>query len=218
MARLSYSSNVFINCPFDPDFLEIRNAVIFAVFDCGFTPRCALEENNGVNVRFDKIQRIIQECKYGIHDISCTDLDTANRLPRFNMPLELGVFIGAKRYGDKRQKEKNCLILDSQPYRFQKFISDIAGHDIRSHEANPEEAIKRVRDWLNDASGRRTIPGGREIVRRFRAFEQDLPDMCAAVPIEADELTYNDYAQFIAEWLRQESVEVVQNSAADEAA
>jgi hypothetical protein len=217
MSRANYSSNVFINCPFDGDFLEIRNAIVFAVFDCGFTPRCALEESNSGNVRFDKIQKIIQECKYGIHDISCTELDAVNGLPRFNMPLELGVFVGAKRYGDRRQKEKNCIILDRDRYRYQIFISDIAGHDIRSHEADPEEAIRCVRDWLNDASGRKTIPGGREIVRRFRLFEEDLPALCAAVPIEVDELTYNDYAQFIAEWLRQ-SAEGEQNQAEDRAA
>lgn len=205
MAISSYASNVFINCPFDDEFLEIRNAIIFSIFDCGFTPRCALEESNGGDVRFDKIQKIIQECKYGIHDISYTELDTVNDLPRFNMPLELGVFMGAKRYGDRKQKEKDCLILDKARYRYQIFVSDIAGHDIRSHEGDPEEAIKCVRDWLNDASGRKPVPGGREIVRRFRAFEEDLPDMCVAVPIEVDELTYNDYAQFIAEWLRQES-------------
>src|SRR5262249_5963635 len=30
-------------------------------------------------------------CKYGIHDISRTEVTSASGLPRFNMPLELGV-------------------------------------------------------------------------------------------------------------------------------
>ncbi len=199
----SYSSNVFINCPFDDDYLELRNALIFAVYDCGFIPRCALEEDNGGNVRFEKIQNLISECKFGVHDISRTELDDVNELPRFNMPLELGVFIGAKHFGDKHQKLKNCLVLDKEQYRYQKYISDIAGHDIRSHESNPENLISCVRNWLNDASKRKTIPGGREIVRRFRKFEADLPAMCAAVPIDEDELTYNDYSNFISYWLQE---------------
>lgn len=122
MATSSYNSSVFINCPFDDAFVPIRNAIVFAIYDCGFIPRCALEEDNGGNVRFDKIQRIIAECKFGVHDISCTELDAHNNLPRFNMPLELGVFLGAKRYGGPDQRRKNCLILDREQYRYQQFI------------------------------------------------------------------------------------------------
>ena len=202
MASRRTAGHVFVNCPFDHQYLEIRNALVFAVFDCGFTPRCALEVEDSGEVRFDKIQRIISECRYGIHDISRTEIDPETELPRFNMPLELGVFLGAKRYGDLGQKGKRCLILDREQYRYQKFISDIAGHDIRSHENDPEKAIERVRNWLNTASGRKTIPGGKAIVGRWRQFEEDLPDMCAQIVIEIDELQYNDYAVLISEWLR----------------
>ncbi len=48
-------------------------------------------------------------------------------LPRFNMPLELGIFLGAKRFGSQKQKQKNGLILDREKYRYQSFCSDIAG-------------------------------------------------------------------------------------------
>ncbi len=197
----TYTDNVLLNCPFDDRYLSIRNAIVFAVYDCGFVPKCALEIDNSGEVRFDKIQRLIDESKFGVHDISRTELDPDTKLPRFNMPLELGVFIGANRYGDSKQKHKNCLILDKEQYRYQKFISDIAGHDVRAHANNPEKAISHVRNWLNSASARRTIPGGKEIQRRFRLFESELPDMCAAIPIDLDELTYNDYSNFVSEWL-----------------
>ena len=42
----------------------------------------------------------------GIHDISRTESSGKPRLPRFNMPLELGMFLGAKQYGDGQQKDK----------------------------------------------------------------------------------------------------------------
>lgn len=203
MAKTAYASSVFINCPFDPEYDELRNAIVFSIYDCGFVPRCALEEDNGGNVRFDKIQNLIADCKFGLHDICRTELDDINQLPRFNMPLELGVFIGAKRFGSGNQKHKNCLILDTEAYRYQKFVSDIAGHDIRAHEYEPEKAIVFVRNWLNAASGRRTIPGGSEIVRRYQIFKDDLPDMCASIPIEVGELTYNDFSNFISVWLRE---------------
>ncbi|MBW8302017.1 MAG: hypothetical protein K0M60_20690, partial [Hydrogenophaga sp.] len=71
--------------------------------------------------------------------------DGVNKLPRFNMPLELGLFLGAKRYGDTVQKRKKCLVLDCERYRYQKFISDIAGQDIDSHEGKVEILIDKVR-------------------------------------------------------------------------
>lgn len=205
MASTDYATNVFINCPFDEAYLELRDALLFSVFDCGFVPRCALEEDNSGNVRFEKIQNIIAESKFAIHDISRTEPDEINQLPRFNMPLELGVFIGAKRFGDRHQKNKNCLILDREQYRYRAFISDIAGNDIRAHNNDPKEAIKHVRNWLNTASGRKTIPGGRQILRRYELFKDDLPAMCAEIPIEIDELTYNDYCNFISTWLKENS-------------
>ena len=197
-----YSENVFINCPFDKEYLILRDALLFAIFDCGFIPRCALEEDDSGNVRFNKIQKIIAECRFGVHDISRTELDDQTQTPRFNMPLELGVFLGAKHFGNKQQKEKVCLILDREQYRYQAFISDIAGHDIRSHDDDPEKVITHIRDWLNTASGRKTIPGGRAIIARWRQFEADLPAMCEQSSIEVDELTYNDRTNFISEWLR----------------
>lgn len=197
-----YAGNVFINCPFDKEYLILRDALLFVIFDCGFIPRCALEEDDSGNVRFNKIQKIIAECRFGVHDISRTELDDQTQTPRFNMLLELGVFLGAKHFGNKQQKGKVCLVLDRKQYRYQAFISDIAGHDIRSHDNEPEKVITHIRNWLNTASGRKTIPGGRAIIARWRQFEADLPAMCEESFIEADELTYNDRTNFISEWLR----------------
>lgn len=205
MARPSYASCVFINCPFCEDYAPLRNAIVFAIFDCGFVPRCALEEDNSGNVRIEKIQKIISECKFGVHDISHTELDPHNDLPRFNMPLELGVFLGAKRYGTGNQKHKNCLILDREQYRYQQFISDIAGQDIRSHDRNVQTAISVVRTWLNNASGRRTIPGGRRISERYEQFCADLPQICELARLEEDEMTYNDFCVFASDWLQEVS-------------
>ncbi len=175
---------------------------MFAIFDCGFIPRCALEEDNSGNVRFQKIQKMIIESKFGIHDISRTELDKKTKLPRFNMPLELGVFIGAIRFGTNVQKQKNCLILDTKQYRYQKFISDIAGHDIRAHNNHPDKAITIVRNWLNSASRRKTIPGGSNVVQRYKKFQFDLPAICKKIPIKIKELTYNDYSNLMSNWLK----------------
>lgn len=202
MAVKDYTSNVFINCPFDDNYKNIFYAITFTVFDCGFIARCALEEEDGGEIRIIKIKNIISQCKYGIHDISRTEPCNNTGLPRFNMPLELGIFLGAKRYGDTNQKKKICLITDKEEYRYQKFISDIAGQDIRHHENNPENSIKIVRNWLRNSSKRTTIPGGSAINHRYNSFRNDLPSICSNTRINEDELTFNDYATFVSEWLK----------------
>jgi hypothetical protein len=52
------------------------------------------------------------------------------------MPLELGMFLGCKGYGGAAHATKVCLVLDVDQYRYQKFVSDIAGNDIRAHGGN----------------------------------------------------------------------------------
>ena len=197
----SYANNVFINCPFDDKYTPIRDAIVFAVFDCGFVPRSALEEEDSGDVRFDKIKNLISASKFGIHDISRTELDSANKLPRFNMPLELGVFIGAARFGDSKQKNKTTLILDKEGYRYQNYMSDIASQDIRSHDNDPSQAMSHVRNWLNTASGRQTIPGGAAISVWYEKFQQDLSNICTELDLAEEEVTYNDYCNFVSDWL-----------------
>jgi hypothetical protein len=199
----NYADNVFINCPFDEEFDDIFHAMVFAIFDCGFTARCAREENNGADVRIEKIANIIKQSKYGIHDISRTEPCTKTKLPRFNMPLELGMFMGAKRYGDSQQKKKVCLITDKVKYRYFKYISDINGQDIQAHGNNITKSVRLVSDWLRNSSKRKTIPGGTEIARRYKLFSKELPEMCRVSKIKHKELGFNDYSEFVSEWIRQ---------------
>ena len=204
MARSSYASSVFINCPFDDTYGPILDVLVFAVFDCGFEPRCAMEIDDGAQIRIDKIFNIINECKFSIHDVSRTELDPNTDLPRFNMPLELGMVLGARRFGGKRHGEKSCLIMDTERFRYQAFISDISGQDIKAHQNDPRRAVRLVRNWLNDASGRKTIPGGTMIWRRYQKYLAELPALCAAADLTIDEMTFNDKANFASEWLKLE--------------
>ena len=202
MKSTHYNDNVFINCPFDSAYKPLFDAIVFAVHDCGFVARCALEEGDASQVRIEKIYNIIENCRYGIHDISRTELDEISRLPRFNMPLELGIFLGAKRFGVEDQKGKKCLVMDKEQYRYQKFISDIASQDIFVHNNSPEEIIRVVRDWLGTASGRRTIPGGGIIWRHYQDFLNDLPQLAQRFQLElADLEDFNNYIYAVAGWL-----------------
>lgn len=202
MSKPSYEESVFINCPFDSEYYLLFEAIIFTVHDCGFVARCAREISDSSQVRIDKIFQIISDCKYGIHDISRTELDDLNDLPRFNMPLELGMFLAAKRFGSGKQKEKLCLILDIKPFRYQKFCSDIAGQDISSHENKIDKLIKMVRNWLNDSITDIRIPSGSKIVERYLLFESDLPLYCQTFKKEKTELTFIDFRNLVVAWLK----------------
>lgn len=194
------SDKVFINCPFDKGYQPIFEAIVFSVFDLGFSVRCSLESDDSGEVRITKIARIIEQCKFGVHDISEVKLDKVNRLPRFNMPLELGMFLGCKRFGGKIQARKICLILDTEQYRYQKYISDIAGQDIRAHGNKPEAAIVAVRNWLASAS-KRKLPGGAAIASRWKRFIVDLPELCIKARLDRKDLIFKDLTDLILAWL-----------------
>jgi hypothetical protein len=199
--KAAYAASVFINCPFDMDYRPLLYAAVFTIFDCGYQPRCAQEAEDGGDVRIDKIKRIIEACKFGIHDISRTEL--SDDLPRFNMPFELGVYLGAKYFGAGDQGKKVTLILDRERYRYQRYLSDIAGQDIQAHNDRPTEIIAKIRNWLSNATRRSTIPGAARVQAHYAEFQAALPALCAALDRHPDQLLFNEYAEIASAWLDQ---------------
>jgi len=49
-----YERNVFINCPFDDDYAPLFEAIVFAINDAGFRPKCARERLDSSQVRLQK--------------------------------------------------------------------------------------------------------------------------------------------------------------------
>lgn len=152
--------------------------------------------------RIDKLYRIIEQSRYGIHDLSRTELDSVFSLPRFNMPLELGIFLGAKRFGEGDHKNKHCLILDVEQYRFQKFISDLAGMDIQAHGGDPRKMVARTRDWLVTVSRRRSIPSSTAVLKSYDLFVEGLPTIAANLGYDPEDLAFADYERIVLEWVK----------------
>lgn len=192
-------NSVFINCPFDSRYQSFFDAIVFTVTRCGFVARCALEIDNAVGTRIDKIAKLIRECPLGIHDLCRTELDSKSKLPRFNMPFEFGLFLGAQRYGTDAQRNKQCLVLDKEPHRFQVFISDIAGQDVHSHDNQVDVLIVRVRNFLRTISD--TLPAPSIIHRDFTRFEAAKPRICKNLDLTPTELSFRDFTYIIAYFL-----------------
>lgn len=191
------SRNVFINCPFDESYAPLLRATVFAIVDCGFVPRCALERSDASEIRILKIYQTISECPYGVHDISRVQLDQATELPRFNMPLELGIFLGAKFMGADAQRSKTCLVFDEHPHRYQKYLSDVSGQDISWHSNDPLTVVRHLRNWLATVSESDT-PTTAYVWDHYQTFTAELQHQCANLRQRPDELTYTDILRHIA--------------------
>lgn len=196
----NYNFNVFYNCPFDEKYEPTFQAVLFTVYRCGFTLRCAKEFNDTGKIRIDNVVRLNEESKLGIHDLCRVELDNDLKLPRFNMPLELGIFIGAMKFGKKSiQRAKEYLILDNEKFRFKSFISDLGGQDIKSYSTT-ETAVKTIRDWLSNKT-KSIIPSSKFISDEYAAFQKDLPDMCNNNKWLKEELTYEEFVSLAISWI-----------------
>lgn len=202
MPSSSYNDQVFINCPFDGEYLDMFRACTFVILDAGFIPRCSLEIDNATQSRLDAIVQIIQECRYGVHDLSRVELDAKSKLPRFNMPFELGIFYSAKHFGSAQQKRKHCLVLEKEKYRYQKFISDIAGIDVTPHKHAQKTLILAARNWLVTASRRTSIPAGEAIHKRFKRFNSSMQKLCQERSIDYDSMPFVELVNNMSDWLR----------------
>jgi hypothetical protein len=168
------NSQVFINCPFDDDYRPCFEAILFAVTISDYRARCALEENDSGDIRFDKLRRLIAECDHTIHDLSRTE-SGAEGLLRFNMPFELGLMMGAKHFGGPKQRAKRACIMVAKDYVLPKYLSDLAGNDPVAHANDPRVIVRIVRDHFhNDPDGRR-LPGATQYCRPSRRFPRPAP-------------------------------------------
>lgn len=191
-----FAKNVFINCPFDDLYQPLFYAIVFTVYDMGFRPKCAKDISNAGQPRFNKIEDLIEKCKYSIHDISRTELDAVHALPRFNMPLELGLDLGSRRYGSPYLQEKVILILDVERFRYQRFVSDLAGQDIEAHGGDVPTVVTKVRNWLRLEVDPKLVktPSGAAIHRRYEAFRLLLPDVCDELNWDLRDLPFSDFS------------------------
>ncbi|MGN7719537.1 hypothetical protein [Chitinophaga sp. 22620] len=192
------NNKIFINCPFDSDYQPLLHAMVYVIYRCGFYPVTALNEDDATDSRLSKIIRCIRDCRYGIHDISRTEVNE-EQLPRFNMPFETGLFFAAKHFGGKDQKAKSGLVFERTKYRYQKYISDLNGIDTKAHDNDPIKVIENVRDWLKTTSRRSMIPGPASLKKEYQEFERKLPGILKDLELEGEHILFNDFCQIVEE-------------------
>jgi len=196
---------VFINCPFDDDYGELLRAIAFTIAVCGYKPTCALDDDDAGRIRFDKLKALISEADFAVHDLSRIELSEDTATPRFNMPFELGLYLGAKHFGGRRQREKRCLVIAKTRREWAPTISDLAGVDPSFHGGKPDAVIRAVRDFLHAAPDGSMLPGETALIAYHRRFLRDLPKIAEAARQTPEEaLRYRNYITFLQEFLVRE--------------
>jgi hypothetical protein len=169
---MGFSDNVFVNCPFDEEYLPLLRPLLFTIIYLGLKPRIALEELDSGAPRIQKIIRLITASRYAIHDLSRLQAREAGEYYRLNMPFELGIDVGCRLFGKDPWAQKRCLVLETQQYRYQTAISDMSNSDIAVHNGDPRAVVTEVRNWLNDQAGLQA-PGPSSIWGAFLDFMAD---------------------------------------------
>lgn len=200
-----YDRNVFINCPFDKPYLKLLRPLLFTTLQFGYSPKIASEISDSLELRLDKICRLIRESRYSIHDLSRLQAKREGEFYRMNMPFELGVEYGCRLFSENHLQRKRCLILAEKRFEYMKGLSDLAGIDLKAHQGEPAGLIRRVRNWFVETVGLRQLPSPTVLWHDFNAFmvsfyeerrregytDEDLEGM--PVP---------EFLDFIQEWLK----------------
>lgn len=165
-----FDRSVFINCPFDPEFEPILQAILFCIIFLGLRPRISSERHDSAESRLEKIVELIESAKYSIHDLSRCQATKRGEAFRLNMPFELGIDYACRRYVNDERGQKKIMILEERAHRYQAALSDIAGCDIKFHGASFEKAVRQVRNWLVTEAGCRR-DGASRILGKYVDFQ-----------------------------------------------
>jgi hypothetical protein len=136
-------NGVFLNVPYDEEFSSLYVAYIVGLCQLGLVPHLASEIPGG-DRRLNRIFRLIQSCRYSIHDLSRVELSVApTAVPRFNMPLELGMTIT---WHNLHPSRHDWSVWESDPYRLQRSASDLNGTDPYIHNGTAEGVLSELRN------------------------------------------------------------------------
>jgi hypothetical protein len=159
--------NVFLNIPYDKEFRSLYVAYIVGLFQLGLVPHIASEISGGTR-RLDRIFSLIKSCRYSIHDLSRVEIDaTTASVPRFNMPLELGLAIC---WADLNPDLHDWFVCEAERYRLLKSTSDLNGTDPYIHGGTPEGVLRE----LCNAFRRGRAPSVPEMVAVYRFVESNV--------------------------------------------
>src|SRR5262245_41060202 len=108
--------NVFFNVAFDDQTEWLYLSLILSLVGVGLNPRCVLDIPPDRS-RLQRLIALIGECPFSVHDLSRVQLcDRGFRVPRFNMPFELGLAVEIA-HGPSRRPAHRFRVLEQTRHR-----------------------------------------------------------------------------------------------------
>jgi hypothetical protein len=157
--------SVFLNIPYDAQFIRQYLAYITALSAMSLVPRATLGITG--NRRLDRIARLIEGCAFSIHDLSRVQLDrNAPRTPRFNMPFELGLAVAWAQV----HPQHKWFVFESTRRRLNKSLSDLDGTDPYIHGGTVRGVMREVCNAFVNPVQQPTVP---QMMNMYRALHRD---------------------------------------------
>lgn len=185
--------SVFLNVPFDAQYEPLFVTLVGTLVFLRFKARCVLEVREAGQGRLARIFDLIRSCPMSFHDVS-----RVGRPARFNMPFELGLACAVS----LTTGEHEVFVMDSEPYRMDRTLSDYKGRDPLIHHGRCDDVVAAVLDVVGDDSSpsvgdlrlanRRLRTSARELKREYDAPTVFRPSIfrtlvAAAVEVARDE-------------------------------
>lgn len=167
----------FLNIPFDESFEPLYLAFVAGLSGFGLIPQAVLQIP-GSQRRLDRLTELMARCQYSFHDISRVELDRKRpRVPRFNMPFELGLAVGMAAHGGYNHL---WYAFEAKQFRALKSLSDLNGTEIYVHGGKPVGVFRCLTNALARSKHRPTV-------RELQAIYRDVRK--AALTIKRDLVT-----------------------------
>ncbi len=167
MGRRKRIQSVFLNIPYDDQFEELYLAYIVGLTQLGLKINATLAVPN--QGRLDRIVKLIEESDVSIHDLSRIELSSG--IPRFNMPLELGLVLYRSHTTKGRHR---VFVFEKKAYRALQSSSDINGLDPQIHKGRPQGVMVGLRNIFHQPEPTTTVP---EMLASYRAVKRKLPEL-----------------------------------------
>lgn len=129
---------VFINVPFDAAYEPLFITLVGILTFLEYKVHSVLEVRESGDGRLYRIYELMRVCRISLHDMSRIGAPV-----RFNMPFELGLACSLK-LADPSMYE--IVVLDSQPYRMDRRLSDYKGRDLYIHRGTVSGMITVLLD------------------------------------------------------------------------
>lgn len=165
--RLPSEKCVFLNVPYDHRYERRFVALVTALVSLGLRPCCVFEIQERGTGRLERVFQMLEHCRYSIHDMC-----RAGPEPRFNMPFELGLAFALNRYGTGH----DIYIVDEQPHRLAKHLSDLQGVDAGVYDGKNKvrALVSRILSLIGTSEA---DPKAADVYEAYRTVYECVPDL-----------------------------------------